>query len=86
MNDLPGGWRAITLQDAVRGHEPIERALHNIGIRSSDRSDLATRARRDLDDAITAYQAGDIGTALATATDLAEEIQRARRPGRGAAA
>jgi len=82
--NLPGGWRAATLMDAVAGILPTDQALHLVGIR--DRSDFANKARRDLDDAITAYQNGDQPTAMATASDLAEEIRRARQPGRGAAA
>jgi hypothetical protein len=81
---LPGGWRAATLMDAVAGILPADRALHLVGIR--DHSDFANKARRDLNDAVTAYQAGDEPTAMATATDLAEEIRRTRQPGRGAAA
>lgn len=82
--DLPGGWRSATLMDAVAGILPVDRALHLVGVR--DRSDFANRARRDLTDAVTAYQNGDHPTAMATATDLAEEIRKARQPGRGAAA
>lgn len=81
---LPGGWRAATLMDAVAGLLPTDRALHLVGIR--DQSTFAKKARRDLDDAITAYQAGEQTTAMAVATDLAEEIRMARQPGRGAAA
>lgn len=81
---LPGGWRASTLMDAVAGILPVDRALHLVGIR--DKSDFANKARRDLNDAVTAYQAGDEPTAMATATDLAEAIRQARQPGRGAAA
>ena len=81
---LPGGWRASTLMDAVAGILPIDRALHLVGIR--DKSDFANKARRDLNDAVTAYNAGDEPTAMATVTDLAEEIRKARQPGRGAAA
>ena len=79
-----GGWRSTTLIDAVAGIIPIDRALHLVGVRGT--SDLANRARQDLNDAVTAYQAGDHPTAMATATDLAEEIRQARQPGRGAAA
>lgn len=81
--DLPGGWRANTLQDAVMGVLPIDRALHLVGVRGGD---LADRAGRDLTDAVAAWNAGDQTTALATAADLAEEIRQARQPGRGAAA
>lgn len=81
---LPGGWRASTLMDAVAGILPVDRALHLVGIR--DRSDFANKARRDLTDAVTAYQNGDEPTAMATASDLAEAIRNARQPGRGAAA
>lgn len=81
---LPGGWRAATLMDAVAGIIPTDRALHLVGIR--DKSDFANKARRDLGDAVTAYQAGDEPTAMATAESLAEEIRQARQPGRGAAA
>jgi hypothetical protein len=70
--------------DAVAGILPASKALHLVGIR--DQSSFAKKAARDLDDAITAYQAGDEPTAMATATDLAEEIRQARQPGRGAAA
>jgi len=81
--DLPGGWRANTLQDAVMGVLPIEQALHLVGIRSGK---LAAKAEQDLTDAVAAWDAGDETTALATAADLAEEIRCARQPGRGAAA
>lgn len=81
---LPGGWRASTLMDAVAGILPVDRALHLVGIRGT--STFATKAKQDLTDAVTAYQAGDEPTAMATASDLAEEIRRARQPGRGAAA
>jgi len=77
-----GGWRANVLMDAVAGIRPIDLALHLVGVRSGD---LATKARRDLDDAVTAYRAGDHPTAMATASDLADEIQKARQPRRGAA-
>ena len=82
--DLPGGWRASVLMDAVAGIRTPDLALHLVGIRG--KSDFATKARRDLDDAVTAYKAGDAPTAMATATDLAEEIRKTRQPGRGAAA
>jgi hypothetical protein len=81
--DLPGGWRANTLQDAVMGVLPIERALHLVGVRSGQ---LAVKAAQDLTDAVAAWNAGDETTALATAADLAEEIRRARQPRTGAAA
>ena len=83
MTQTPGGWRAITLQDAVAGILPIDRALHAVGVRGS--STLASKAKRDMTDAVTAYQAGDQTNALATAVSLAEEIQQARAP-KGAAA
>jgi hypothetical protein len=70
--------------DAVAGILPTDRALHLVGIR--DHSDFANKARRDLNDAVTAYNAGDQPTAMATATSLAEAIRQARQPGRGAAA
>lgn len=79
----PGGWRANTLMDAVAGILPIDRALHLVGVRGS--SDLANRAKRDLADAIAAYNSGDHVPAMATACDLAEEIQALRAP-KGAAA
>jgi hypothetical protein len=79
----PGGWRANTLMDAVAGILPIDRALHLVGVRGT--GDLTNRARQDLGDAITAYQAGDQVNAMATACNLAEEIQ-ALRTTRGAAA
>jgi uncharacterized protein YbgA (DUF1722 family) len=81
---LPGGWRAAVLMDAVAGIRPVDLALHLVGIR--DNSSLATKARQDLGDAVDAYRNGDEPTAMATATDLAEEIREARQPGRGAAA
>jgi len=81
---LSGGWRAATLMDAVAGLLPTDRALHLVGIR--DKSDFANKARRDLNDAVTAYQAGDEPTAMATAESLAQEIRNRRQPGRGAAA
>lgn len=81
---LPGGWRAAVLMDAVAGIRTIDLALHLVGVRG--KGDLATKARQDLTDAVTAYQAGDQPTAMATATDLAEEIRRARQPGRRTAA
>lgn len=81
---LPGGWRAATLMDAVAGILPAGQALHLVGIR--DKGALATKAARDLDDAITAYRHGEQATATAVATDLAEEIRVARQSGRGAAA
>jgi hypothetical protein len=81
--DLPGGWRSSTLMDAVAGILPIDRALHLVGVRGGD---LAKKAEQDLTDARDAYRAGDEPTAMATASDLAEEIRRARQPGRGAAA
>jgi hypothetical protein len=70
--------------DAVAGVLPIERALHLVGIR--DRSDFANKARRDLDDAVIAYRAGDEPTAMAVATDLAESIRTTRGPRRRTAA
>jgi uncharacterized protein YbgA (DUF1722 family) len=70
--------------DAVAGIRTIDLALHLVGIRDSN--SLATKARRDLGDAVDAYRAGDEPTAMATATDLAEEIRQARQSGRGAAA
>lgn len=82
--DLPGGWRSSTLMDAVAGILPVDRALWLVGVR--DRTPFAKKAERDLTDAVTAYKAGDAPTAMATATDLAEEIRVARQPGRGAAA
>lgn len=84
--NLPGGWRANTLQDAVMGVLPIDRALHLVGVHKTDKSAAATKARQDLDDAVAAYQAGDELSAMATAADLAEELRRTRQPGRGAAA
>lgn len=81
--DLPGGWRANTLQDAVFGIIPVDRALHLVGVRGGD---LDAKARQDIADAIAAHKAGDSSTALAVAADLAEEIRQARQPGRGAAA
>lgn len=82
--DLPGGWRTNTLNLALFGIMPVDRALHLVGIR--DKSEFAKRARNDLADAVAAYQAGDQPTAMATAESLAEEIRQARQPGRGAAA
>lgn len=82
--NLPGGWRTTTLMDALTGNLTTERALWLVGIR--DKSDFANKARRDLADAVTAYQAGDQPTAMATAESLAEEIRKARQPGTGAAA
>lgn len=79
-----GGWRANVLMDAVAGIRPIDLALHLVGVRGT--SDLAAKAKQDLDDAVTAYKTGDHTTAMATATDLAEEIRTARGPRRGAAA
>jgi len=79
---LPGGWRTITLQDIVRGQEPLERGLHNVGLRGADK----TKAEQDLAEARTAYLAGDVTTALAVAASIAEDLQTARKPGRGAAA
>lgn len=76
-------WRADTLQDAVAGIIPLDRALHLVGARSGD---LATKARQDLGDAIAAHQAGDSASAMATAVDLAAEIQAKRAPKAGAAA
>jgi hypothetical protein len=81
---LPGGWRAAVLMDAVAGIRPVDLALHLVGIRGT--SDFANKARRDLDDAVTAYQAGDEPTAMATAESLAQEIRSRRQAGRGAAA
>ncbi|MFC5268433.1 hypothetical protein ACFPJ1_40540 [Kribbella qitaiheensis] len=81
--DLPGGWRTLTLRNAIYGNEPLEQALHSVGARGGD---LAKRAKRDMDDAIAAYRAGDETAAMATVASLAEEIQQARKPGRGAAA
>lgn len=80
--DLPGGWRTLTLQNALYGNEPIRPALERVGFRGRE----LERAERDLTDAIQAYQAGDRPTALAVASDLAAEIKQARKPGRGAAA
>lgn len=80
--DLPGGWRAIILQDVVRGNEPLERAFDNVGLRGTDRA----KAEQDLAEAQSAYLAGDVSTALAVAVSIAEELQQARQPGRGAAA
>jgi hypothetical protein len=85
-HELVGGWRTLTLQNAVLGITPVDVALHSVGIHTNDRSARAVSARRDLDDAITAYKAGDETNAFAAAADLAEEIRKARRPGRGAAA
>jgi hypothetical protein len=70
--------------DAVAGILPIDRALHLVGVR--DKSPFAKKAAQDLTDAVTAYQAGDEPTAMATAASLAEEIKQARSTGRGAAA
>lgn len=84
MSSLVGGWRSVTLAEAVRGERSIDSALHLVGIRGA--SDRANQARQDLADAMAAYRAGDPATALATAHSLAEEIQRIRQPGRGAAA
>lgn len=78
---LPGGWRTITLQDIVRGEEPLERGLHNVGLRGADK----TKAVQDLTEARTAYLAGDVSTALAVAESIAAELQTAKQ-GRGAAA
>lgn len=80
---LPGGWRAATLMDAVAGIIPADRALWLVGARSGE---TATKAARDLDDAISAYRAGQHDIALATATDLAESIRQTRQTGKGAAA
>lgn len=77
-----GGWRAITLQDIVRGEEPLERGLHNVGLRGPQR----TKAEADLTEARAAYLAGDIRTAMAVAASIADELQQVRQPGRGAAA
>lgn len=77
-----GGWRTITLQDIVRGQEPLERGLHNVGLRGADK----TKAQEDLAEARTAYLAGDVSNALAVATSIAEELQTAKQAGRGAAA
>jgi hypothetical protein len=82
--DLPGGWRSSTLMDAVAGILTVDRALHLVGIR--DKSAFAVKAKVDLTDAVSAYQAGDEPTAMATAASLAEEIKLARQPRRGAAA
>lgn len=79
-----GGWRSNTLMDAVAGIIPIDRALHLVGVRGS--SDLAVKAKQDLTDAVTAYKAGAQDIAMATASDLAEEIRRTRQPGRRAVA
>ena len=79
-----GGWRANVLMDAVAGIRTVDLALHLVGIRGN--GDLAARARQDLTDAVAAYQAGDQTTAMATASDLAEEIRKTRQPGRRAAA
>lgn len=79
---LPGGWRTITLQDVVRGEEPLDRGLHNVGLRGADRA----KAEQDLTDARAAYLAGDVSTALAVASSIAAELQLAKQPGRGAAA
>lgn len=81
-HELVGGWRAITLQDIVRGQEPLERGLHNVGLRGTDRD----QAARDLTDAQAAYAAGDVTTAMAVASSIAAELQQAKQPGRGAAA
>lgn len=81
--DLPGGWRANTLQDAVMGVLPVDQALHLVGIRSGA---LAVKAEQDLTDALAAWNAGDETTALATAADLAEEIRTTRGPKRRTAA
>jgi hypothetical protein len=82
--DLPGGWRTNTLQLAVFGLLPIDKALHLVGVR--DNGPAAKKAEQDLTDARSAYEAGDQPSALATAESLAEEIRKARQPGRGAAA
>lgn len=79
---LPGGWRTITLQNVVRGDEPLDRALEFLQIRKEP--DLS-RIRQDLTDAIAAYEAGDAGTALAVATSIGKDLKQAR-PGRVAAA
>jgi hypothetical protein len=79
---LPGGWRAITLQDIVRGEEPLERGLHNVGLRGTEKA----KAEQDLAEARASYLAGDVTTALAVAASIAEELQTTRQPGRGAAA
>jgi hypothetical protein len=70
--------------EAVTGARGIDSALYLVGIR--DASTFAQRAKQDLTDAVTAYQAGDEPSAMATAESLAEEIRRTRQPGRGAAA
>lgn len=72
-----GGWRTITLQDIVRGQEPLERGLHNVGLRGADK----TKAQEDLAEARTAYLAGDVSNALAVATSIAEEVQHSRQSG-----
>lgn len=82
--DLPGGWRTNTLNLALFGMMPVDDALHLVGVRDS--SDFAKRAKQDLADAVTAYEAGDQPTAMATAESLAEEIRKTRQPGRDAAA
>lgn len=78
--DLPGGWRAITLAEAVRGERTIDSALHLVGIRGTGAH--ASKARQDLTDAGTAYLNGDVATALAVARDLAEDTKNTRGPGR----
>lgn len=82
--DLPGGWRTNTLQEAVFSNLTIDQALHLVGVR--DTGAFAKKAKQDLTDAVDAYRGGDEPTAMATAASLAEEIKRARQPGRGAAA
>lgn len=82
--DQPGGWRAAILMDAVAGIRTPELALHLVGVRGTN--DFANRARRDLNDAVAAYQAGDHPTAMATAESLAEEIRTTRGPRRRPAA
>jgi hypothetical protein len=81
--DLPGGWRASTLMDAVAGITTVDLALHLVGVRGGN---LAAKARQDLTDARDAYRNGDEPTAMATAASLAEEIKQVRQPGRGVAA
>lgn len=76
--DLPGGWRAITLAEAVRGERSIDSALHLVGIRGTGAH--ASKARQDLADAGEAYRNGDVATALAVARDLAEETRDNRGP------
>ncbi|HEY2086281.1 MAG TPA: hypothetical protein VGH54_09680 [Mycobacterium sp.] len=82
-HEQTGGWRADILMDAVAGIRTIDLALHLVGVRGGP---LEIRARQDLGDAVDAFRAGDQVSANATAADLAEEIQKSRQPGRGAAA